>query len=588
MAGSVAAARAALRLDPRHSSPTLVDALRQRAEARDASGSFTFVDESGKETEELSLGEIDRRARIVAAALQRAGLEGERLLLLYPPGLEFIPALIGCFYAGVTAVPILPPGRGSVPRESSRLEHIAADAEPAAVLSTESIELLRGRLLGDASRLAGLPWIASDALARELGDDWQVGSVDPDSVAFLQYTSGSTAAPKGVVVSHANLIANCRAIGQRLGLRAGDRGASWLPIYHDMGLIGKVLTPVLLGIPVVMLSPMTFLRRPLRWLQLITRHRATLSAAPNFAYDLCVRRLRPGDLDGLDLSCWRAALNGSEPIRPRTIDAFSRAFAPCGFRREAFLPCYGLAEATLYVAGADVERRPTERCFSAEALERGRAVEVEPGPGTRTLVGCGFPASGHRISIVDPDSRRPLAHGEIGEICVSGPSIARGYWGRRPESRDTFADHPSGSGDRPQLRTGDLGFLRHGELFVTGRLKDLIVIHGRNVAPQDVELTVEENCPEVRPGYGAAFAVEEDGAERVVVVYQLQPSADRSPVELARRIREVVAGEHGLPLHSVVLGQSLCVPRTSSGKIERNACRKAFLAGDYADWAFVA
>src|SRR5215203_1436512 len=526
---------------------TLVEVLRRRAAMEPERMVFTFLDADGAEVEVLTWAGLDEQARAVAAALQEAGVAGERALLLHPPGLGFITSFLGCLYAGTVAVPAYPPGRN---RPQVRLRSIATDARPRVVLAPSSI------------RVPGLEecrWIATDGLDAGLAEAWRETSPAPDAPAFLQYTSGSTSDPKGVVVTHANLLHNQEAIRRAFGQTAASVVVGWLPLYHDMGLIGNVLQPLYAGARAVLMAPLSFLQRPASWLEMISRYRATTSGGPDFAYGLCAGKVSEAEKAGLDLSSWAVAFNGAEPVRAGTIERFAAAFARCGFRREAFYPCYGLAEATLFVTGGAPEAAPV--------IEAAR-------------VGCGRAALGQTVRIVDPESHAPCPPGIEGEIWVAGPSVAAGYWDRPEETARTFGARLA-DGEGPFLRTGDLGFLSGGELFVTGRLKDLIILRGRNHYPQDLEWTAEASHPALRPGCGAAFSVETDGEERLVMLQEVERSAP-DPVDIAEAVRRAVAEAHEVAVAEVVLLRSGSILKTSSGKIRRGACRASYLAGEMA------
>src|SRR6202035_4988479 len=389
----------------------------------------------------------------------------------------------------------------------------------------------------------------------------------------------STSNPKGVVVTHANLVHNEEAICLGFGQTAASVIVGWLPLYHDMGLIGNVLQPLYTGATAVLLSPFAFLQRPRLWLETIDRYRGTTSGGPNFAYDLCVRKIGEAKRTGLDLSSWSVAFNGAEPVRAETLERFSAAFASCGFRREAFFPCYGLAEATLFAAGGDPASAPAVRAFRTGDLLRHEAVEAATGEASsRPRVGCGRPSPGQRIAVVDPESGAPCPPGRVGEIWIAGPSVAAGYWDQPPETERLFHARTT-DGDGPFLRTGDLGFLAaDGELFVTGRLKDLIILRGRNHYSQDLEATAGTAHPSLGDGTGAAFTVDSDGEERLVVVYEVDRHAAR-PGEIAAAIRQVIAEEHEGPAWEVVLVPTGGGPRTTSGKVQRRACRDLYLSG---------
>src|SRR6185369_3801905 len=480
---------------------TLAGLLRERAGNHPDHSLYTFLADGEEEAGHLTYGELDRRARALAAWLQQAGCRGERALLLFPPGLDFITAFFGCLYAGAAAVPAYPP---RLHRTDERLVEIFRDSQPRAVLTTSA---LLGRLGMAQEGLAGARQIAVDQIPDSLADAWREPDLGAGDVAFLQYTSGSTAAPKGVLVTHGNLLDNEERISRAFGQSAESVLVGWLPLYHDMGLIGNVLQPLWSVGRCILMSPQAFLQRPARWMEAISRYRATTSGGPNFAYDLCVRRVGPEQRAALDLSSWQVAFNGAEPVRRATLDRFAAAFAACGFRREAFVPCYGLAEATLLVA----------------AGPSGSSAE---GP-----VSCGTPAGG-QVVVVDPETGAAVALGAEGEIWVGGPSVAAGYWNRPAETAETFGAMLS-NGAGPYLRTGDLGFLRDGELFVTGRRKDLIILRGRNHHPQDLELTTERAHPSLQPGGAAAFSVDSGTEERLILALEIV--RDRSvPVRVRR------------------------------------------------------
>ncbi|HEX9670633.1 MAG TPA: AMP-binding protein, partial [Thermoanaerobaculia bacterium] len=562
---------------------TLVELLRRRARERPDEVVYTFLLDGETAAAALTYGELDARARAVAALLAEHGAAGERALLLYPPGLDYVGAFFGCLYAGVVAVPVYPPPPHRPP---TRLLAILGDARPQLALADRATLARGGRQLAAA---AGLRLLATDDLPAERAAAWREPALDGESLAFLQYTSGSTAAPKGVMLTHGNLLANLELIGRSFALSPADRSVIWLPPYHDMGLIGGLLSPVFAGYPATLLAPVAFLQKPLRWLRAIARSGATVSGGPNFAYELCCRKVPAEERQGLDLSRWSVAFNGAEPVRAETLDRFAAAFAPCGFRREAFYPCYGLAEATLLVSGGARVEAPVARSFVAAELEGHRAAAApEEDSGARRLVGCGRSPAGQQVVIVRPEPRTLCPPGEVGEIWVRGPSVARGYWRRPEETAATFgARLPDGAPDAlaegPFLRTGDLGFLDGGELFVTGRVKDLIILRGRNHYPQDLEATVERSHPALRPGCGAAFAVEVDGEERLVVAQEVERTArDTAGEEAVAAIRRALAEEHEVQVYAVVLLRPAALPKTSSGKVRRHAARAEFLAGTLA------
>jgi 8-amino-7-oxononanoate synthase len=558
----------------------LVDLLRHRAAHQSNDLGFLYLVDGENEEIRWTYAELDRRARAIGAWLQSRGLQGERALLLYPAGLDFVAAFFGCVYAGVVAVPAYPPRKN---RSLERIEAIADDAEAKVALTTQEVmDRVQGTLEENPS-LRSLHWCATDRFPEGIERDWKQPDVHGDTLAFLQYTSGSTGTPKGVMLSHANLMHNSALISYAFEHTRSGVGVFWLPSYHDMGLIGGILQPMYYGRPNILMSPMSFLQRPLRWLQAITKYKGTVCGGPNFAYDLCIRRISEEDRKGLDLSTWTLAFNGAEPIRAETLTEFAKTFGPCGFKPEAFYPCYGLAEATLLVTGGLKSALPVVRTFEAKALENNQAIDALPEEeGTRTLVGCGTSFSDQDMVIVDPEAMTQCPTGRIGEVWVAGPSVAQGYWRRTDATTETFRAYLKDSGRGPYLRTGDLGFLREGELFITGRLKDLIIVHGRNHYPQDIEATVERAHPLIRPMASAAFTVDVGGRERLGIVAEVERGRNRTEAELKEvfeAIRKLVSAEHEVPVEAIVLIKSGSIPKTSSGKIQRHACHNGFLRG---------
>ncbi|HVR99894.1 MAG TPA: amino acid adenylation domain-containing protein [Thermoanaerobaculia bacterium] len=534
---------------------SFVDVVRTQADRLGEKRAFTFLADGEEPAEHLTYAGLDRRAREIGADLQRRGAAGERVLLLFPPGLDFVAAFLGCLYAGAVAVPAYPPSPG---RGTGRLRGLLQDARPRLALTVSaSLERVERELAG------AFEAVAMDIMPSGLAEDWRPPAAGPSTLAFLQYTSGSTSTPKGVRITHGNLLANERAIQRAFGQSEESVVAGWLPLYHDMGLIGNVLQPIWCGGSCVLMSPLAFLQKPSRWLEAVSRFRATTSGGPDFAYALCVRKVPPAARAGLDLSSWRVAYNGAEPVRAATLDAFAEAFAPSGFRRQAFYPCYGLAEATLFVSGGDPDSQPIVR-----------SEEGKP------LVGCGRAWPGERLAIVDPETGMALPDGREGEVWVAGPSVADGYWNRPEETERTFGVRLAKTGEGPFLRTGDLGLLdAQGELFVTGRLKDLIVVRGRNLYPHDLERTAEESHPALRPGGAAAFSVEAGGAERLVVVAEVERRREAESAAAVEAVRTTLVREHEVAPWEVVPIRAGTLPKTSSGKVRRTACREEYLAG---------
>jgi 8-amino-7-oxononanoate synthase len=554
----------------------LVELLRHRARCQSDDVAFTYLVDGENDQVHMTYKELDRQARAIGAWLESQDLAGERALLLYPPGLEFITAFFGCLYGGVIAVPVYPPRRN---RSLMRIQAIADDADAKVALTTDAVLSRILPLIDETPHLKNLTWLATCQVPEGLEDKWDMPDVHGDTLAFLQYTSGSTGTPKGVVLSHANLVHNSALIAHAYEHARSCRGVFWLPSYHDMGLIGGILQPLYVGRPNILMSPMSFLQKPFRWLSAISRFRGTTSGGPNFAYDLCVRKITPEQRKTLDLSCWQVAFNGAEPIHAETIEAFCDTFEPCGFRREAFYPCFGLAEATLIVSGGYVHNPPVLRTFDASALARGQVIDAKPGDeGAKTMVGCGQNLPDQKIVVADPDTLTTCPPGRIGEIWVYGPSMAQGYWQQPEASKTTFQAKLQDSGEGPFLRTGDLGFMQDGELFITGRVKDLIIMHGVNYYPQDIERTVRHSHPRLRPDAGAAFSVESGGKEQIVVVQEIERRKQGDWASVFDAIRREVSSEHELPLDAIVLIKAGSIPKTSSGKIQRHACRAAYLS----------
>jgi natural product biosynthesis luciferase-like monooxygenase protein len=553
---------------------TLVDLLSRRAIEQPDRLAYTFLADGENEESRLTYSELDRRARSGAALLQSMGAAGERVLLLYPPGLDYVAAFFGCLYAGAVAVPVYPPRQN---KTISRIASIIADARPAVALTTSRILSRITPLLAAASDLNSIRWQCFEEDSDSAQSDWQERAITGDTLAFLQYTSGSTGAPKGVMLSHRNLLHNSALLAHSFEYTSESYCVSWLPVYHDMGLIGGVLQPLYGGYPCTLMSPASFLQRPVRWLEAISRCRATISGGPNFAYELCVRKIGFEHLPSLDLSSWSTAFNGAEPIRADTLNRFAELFAPCGFRREAFFSCYGLAEATLIVSGSKKSDSPIIKYFRSEELARHKGIESTAEDGT-PLVGCGRGLLDTQVTIINPETFTKLSPEQVGEVWVSGGSVAEGYWNRPDETIQTFRAFTSDTLEGPFLRTGDLGLLQNGELFITGRLKDLIIIRGLNHYPQDIEQTAVRSHPALRPGCGAAFSMEVKGEERLVIVQEIdRHQADSDAI--IDRICRTVAEEHELQPFAVVLIKSGSLPKTSSGKVQRRACRAAFLNG---------
>ncbi|AOX02679.1 hypothetical protein BJP34_27450 [Moorena producens PAL-8-15-08-1] len=552
---------------------SLVDLLGERAQAQPDQVAYIFLHDGETESQSFTYSELDAKARAIAAHLQ--SIPGERALLLYPSGLEFISAFFGCLYAGVVAVPVYPPRRN---QKLSRLLNIVNDAQACIALTTTSILAdLEQRWASDAE-LAQLKLVATDTIVAD-SQEFAPLSVTGSNLAFLQYTSGSTGTPKGVMVTHGNIIHNQQVIQLATGNTRDSIYVSWLPLFHDMGL-GNALQSCFVGISYILMPPAAFLMKPIRWLKAISKYRATITGGPNFAYDLCVSKVNQESLEALDLSSLDVAANGAEPIKAETLEKFTKKFAYCGFRRSAFYPCYGIAEATLFVTGGYKNKQPVIQVVKAGDLEQNLVVESEIySDESRSFVGVGSPYLDTKVIIVNPESLTLCEPGQVGEIWVRGGSVTFGYWNRSEATKETFQAYLKDTGDGPFLRTGDLGFFSKGELFVTGRLKDLIIIRGRNHYPQDIELTVENSHPSLRSHGCAAFSVERDEEERLVVACEVERTHLRklNTEEVVSAVRHGIWMEHELKVYGVLLLKTGSLPKTSSGKNQRHACRHYWL-----------
>jgi acyl-CoA synthetase (AMP-forming)/AMP-acid ligase II len=565
--------------EPFNQFSTLVELLRYRASTQPERIAYIFLRNGETEEARLTYGELDQNARAIAAHLQSLEAKGERGLLLYPPGLDFISAFFGCLYAEVVAIPAYPPRRN---QNLFRLQAIIADSQARFTFTNAALFPTLENQWAKDSELAEMQWVVTDEIDHHLSANWQEPTLEKNTLAFLQYTSGSTGTPKGVMVSHHNLLINSAFIDHVWGHDQDSVMVTWLPTFHDMGLIYGVIQPLYKGFLCYMMAPANFVERPLRWLQALSDKKATHSAAPNFAYDLCVRKIPPEKRATLDLSHWRMTLNGSEPVRAEVLKKFAEAFQVSGFKATALCPGYGLAEATLVVTAVSYDSPSYFYPVQANALEKNKIVgATETDSNVQTLVGCGWTTIDTQIVIVNPETLKPCSPEIVGEIWVSGSTIAQGYWGKPQETQETFQAYLADTGAGPFLRTGDLGFIKDGELFVTGRLKEIILIRGRNNYPQDIEYTVQNSHPALRPSCGAAFTVEVKGEERLVVVQEVERTWLRKIDidEVNRAIRKAVVQEYDLQVYAIALIRTGSLPKTSSGKIQRRGCRAKFLEG---------
>lgn len=540
---------------------TMIDLLRDRAAAQPDECAYTFLDDGEAPGASFTWRQLERRSRAVAAEIARRVPPGARVLVMFPPSLDFIPAFLGVLYAGAIAVPAYPPTGARADRTASRLSGMIEDAGVGLVVAPSGLAARAAATDAGVPGLRGLPCLDPAVVPDECADEWRPRTSRPADVAFLQYTSGSTSSPRGVMVTHGNLLHNLEQTEADARYGRESVSLSWLPVNHDMGLINGILQPVYSGCTAYVMSPAAFLQRPARWLQAVSRLGVTHSGGPNFAFDLCVRRVTDDDASTLDLSTWRVAYNGSEPVRRATLEDFQRRFGVRGFRWDAFSPAYGLAESTLLVSSVPAGVPPV---FHGDAVASG-TVDMRS-----------------HVRIVEPASRVPVPHGTVGEIWVAGASVAPGYWKRPDDTAATFEARTAG-GEGPFLRTGDLGFIADGRLFVTGRIKDVLIVRGAKHYPQDLERTAEGAHPALRPGCCAAFAVERDGCERVAIVAEIDPRMHARPggdcSQVLASIRLAVASSHHVTASTVALVAPGVVPKTTSGKLQRFLCREALVTG---------
>jgi acyl-CoA synthetase (AMP-forming)/AMP-acid ligase II len=553
---------------------TLVELLQHRASATPDALAYGFLG-SKLDEQHCTYGELHQRALAVASRLRDVVQADDRVLVCHLPGLDYVAAFFGCLYAGAIAVPVYPP---QYIKSFDRIRSIIEDARPRAALTSSAILQKLGAHVSATGAAAGtaLEWIVTEDLGAADGHG-QPARRQPGSIAFLQYTSGSTAEPKGVRLSHGNLLDNLQAIQRNFHSHPRSVGCIWLPPYHDMGLIGGILQPLYAGFPVYLMSPIAFVLRPIRWLEAITRFGGTISGGPNFAYDLCVARIKPEEMAHLDLRSWEVAFCGAEPVRAATLAAFRAKFEPVGLSPHALHPCYGLAEATLMVTAGGYAAPVVTREVDAESLAQNVARPATQRPG-RVLVGCGQAIDGTEVKVVDPRTFAPCAEGEIGEIWVAGPGVAPGYWAAPEPSAESFGGRLA-SGEGPYLRTGDLGFLEHGELFITGRVKDVIIVKGRNYYPQDIEHSVSRSYPGLRADGAVAFSVDQGDEDLLVVMQEVEQKLMPSDLgQVIPVIAKAVLAACEIAPHDIVLVPKGSVARTSSGKLQRQLMNPRYLA----------
>jgi acyl-CoA synthetase (AMP-forming)/AMP-acid ligase II len=562
---------------------TWIDIVQHHAEHFPDDLAIKFLVDGESKEALLTFAELDKKARTIAVSLLATTEPGSRALLLFPPGLDYIASFFGCLYAGMVAVPAYPPDPSPqrLARTLPRLQTIVADSSATVVLTNAMIQSIAPALYPHAPEFAELTWTAVDKLDEAASEAWKAPDIEPDTLAFLQYTSGSTGTPKGVMLSHANLIADIELIHEKFGHTQESVAIHWLPPYHDMGLIGAILTPVHGAFPAVLMSPMSFLRRPYRWLQAIHREsRPTSAGAPNFAFELCMRKTTPEQRAELDLSNWVIAYTGAEPIRPSTLEAFTEAFTPSGFKDHFHYPCYGLAEATLLVTGASKPDLAVSKIVEAKPLEDRRVVPAdEASDTTRELVSVGRASAHHVLKIVDPDTLVECDSSSIGELWIHAPIVAHGYWRQDERTSEIFGARLPGD-NKTYLRTGDLAFLDDGDVYIAGRLKDMIIIRGANHYPQDLELTAENAHPAIRKGCVAAFALDKDGEEHLGLVAEVDTrDAGFDGDEVLRVLTREINAHHRISPAAIALIEAKTIAKTSSGKIQRFQSKASLLDG---------
>ena len=579
----------------------LVELLQNRALQQPNHIAYRFLEDGKTESGNLTYSHLDRQARAIATKLQSLLEPGSRALLVYPyhAGLEFIAGFFGCLYGEIIAVTTNPPRHGK--EVVKLLDRAIASGAKVVLTTTEFLNTIKAGIAINrqlAKQTKDFTFIATDALATDLAADWQETKIERDTLAFLQYTSGSTGMPKGVMVTHGNILINQEMICR--GFKHTDETVvvGWLPMFHDMGLIGNVMQPMYLGRPGILMSPVSLAQKPFEWLKAISHYQATTSGGPNFAYDLLCLKASPENLEGLDLSNWSVAFSGAETVRAETIDRFSHIFQACGFRREAFYPCYGMAETTLFVTGGLQPEPPIVKYVDGNALEQNQVMAANPeDKGAKAIVGCGRTWLDQKVIIVDPQSLTECSGDRVGEIWVSGAGVGQGYWQQPEETENTFnaylADTKAGRATQasesnsedaplPFLRTGDLGFVENGELFITGRLKEVMIFWGRYCYPQHVERTVQDAHPALRPNCGAAFSIDDGTTERLVITQEVERSYLRkiNLAEIVEAICQAVGQAHEVEVYAIALLKTGSIPKTSSGKIQRRGCQAQFLSGD--------
>jgi acyl-CoA synthetase (AMP-forming)/AMP-acid ligase II len=535
---------------------------------------YVFLPEGDEKKVCLTYSELQKRAKRYARYLVENSCQNRPVILFFQSGLDFIVAFYASLYAGAIGVPV------SLPRNKHsfyQLVQIVRDSTAGVVLTTGTLADLARNGFEDFADISSIRFFTEPD-----GEGSLTGSlpqIDSDQVAFLQYTSGSTGVPKGVIITHGNIIANHNAISEACGHKGAIRVGGWLPHYHDMGLVGHIIHPILLGGSYVFMSPLTFIQKPVRWLRLMSRYKIESSAAPNFAYDLCVEKISDDDLMDLDLSHWKVAINGSEPVKLDTLEAFSNKFAVCGFNKNAFFPAYGMAETTLLVSGGSTGGHFKYLSLDKACLLEGK-VRIEENAKSTKVVCCGPVSERFEVKIINPNDSNECLDNHIGEIWLRGKSVAKGYWNNTDSTEDTF-HATTQDGEGPFLRTGDLGFIYQDELYITGRIKDLILIRGKKYYPQDIEQTLQRASQLVIKNRGAVFSILKEGGERLIAVQEVEESVGEEALKLTEKLKEAMIKTHGISLSDVVLIKKNSLPKTTSGKVQRFACKEKFVNGQF-------
>jgi acyl-CoA synthetase (AMP-forming)/AMP-acid ligase II len=564
---------------------TIVDVLLDKSVHQPHQIAYTFLADGENESGSCTYHELDLQARAIAVQLLTKVKPGDRALLVYPytAGLEFIAGFLGCLYAGVIAVTDYP--RQHI-KSLTQYQDRIVDCQAAIALTTQEFaDRVKGLLITNPSlalKLKALPWIVSDRVDFDLASQWQKPNITSYTLAYLQYTSGSTGQPKGVMITHGNILHNSEVIYQSFGHHSETRILMWLPMFHDMGLIGGVMQPLYTGLPAVLMSPIALAQKPFLWLQAISKYKITTSGGPNFAYDLLCQKVTDEQRASLDLSHWQVAFSGAEPVRAETLAKFAELYEPCGFRKEAFYPCYGMAEATLFITGGNAEKYPTITHLDKTALTEDKVVAVTSDNfNSKAVVSCGYTWLGDEMIIVDPETKIKCASDQVGEIWAAGKGIGMGYWQREEQTQNTFQATLVDNPNKTYLRTGDLGFIKDGELYITGRIKDMMILWGRNHYPQHIEETVENCHPALRTNHGAAFSIEINGEEQLVIAHEINRAdlLNLNAEEVIGAIRLAVGEQNLANVFAVALLKTGSIPKTSSGKIQRRACQSMFLDG---------